>query len=489
MQKRLCLAVGVFFVCVGVLAAKQVAAVGFAGSPRVVSKIMAAGKSSKLGQKLWGAAMVVGMCASLLSCGEDTLLYTDYGTHEVEANGLPIMQGVTTARQTQIFVLTESDDYYIYSLLDAEGETVETIYSTPANTRNPEIPSRQGEHVIQHIFFNGLQPSSEYRLQVHTLFGKELLDERELRTLDPSRQDLRFAFGSCMHHYQPQGDIWQQMVALRPDVIFLIGDNVYTNALGDITPPYFMWQTYVLARSHINLFRNRQLIPVVAVWDDHDYGMSNGDETYPYKTEALTIFKTFFVGESGDNFYQPNIGAASFFSIYGYNFFLLDNRSFRTPHHETPEWHFGKAQSQWLLDNLEGKDNAFIISGDQFFGGYIMKDSFQGNHPERFADFLSELKAIDAKVVFLSGDRHFTEVMQIPTELLGYQTYELTSSPLHSSRRGLPSNNPLRIAGQASSKSNFMLIEANKSGDGLQLQVTSYTVGGVELFSGEYTVD
>ena len=79
--------------------------------------------------------------------------------------------------------------------------------------------------------------------------------------------------------------------------------------------------------------------------------------------------------------------------------------------------------------------------------------------------------------------------MEIPEELLGYQTYEFTSSPMHSSYRTLPRGNPLRIAGKASAKNNFMLIEASKLGTGLHLRATSYTVGGTVLFSGDYTID
>ena len=114
---------------------------------------------------------------------------------------------------------------------------------------------------------------------------------------------------------------------------------------------------------------------------------------------------------------MPNIGAASFFSIYGFNFLLLDNRSFRTPHGSSPQWHFGAQQVQWLLQSLASKDYAFLFSGDQFFGSYFPKDSFQRNHPQRLTDFLAQLRASEAKVVFMSGDRHYTEVMRIPRGL------------------------------------------------------------------------
>lgn len=466
--------------CVGV--SEHLRADGFAAAKRAVSKVITANRTSQLVQKVLTTTLAIVTCTNLLSCNDWIPQQEAYNNLNTSAaKGLPIMQGATTASETQVLVLTAQDNDYAFSLLDKEGNLIAPVAIDRGD--------RQGsEHVVQHVFFKGLTPNSGYLLQVHAA-TEELLDERELRTLDPSRQEVRFAFGSCMADYRPQKDIWQQMVGLNPDVIFLIGDNVYTNNISPITAPDFMWMRYVSTRDTLNLFRSRQLIPVIAVWDDHDYGMSNGDLSYPHKEESLAIFKTFFASDDNESFYMPNIGAASFVSVYGYNFFLLDDRTFRTPLGSSPEWHFGKAQSRWLLDNLKGNDYAFIISGDQFFGGYFPKDSFQYNHSERFADFLGELKASKAKVVFLSGDRHYTEIMQVPTELLGYQTYEFTSSPMHSNVRSLPhKSNPLRVAGKGSAN-NFMLIEASKSDSGLHLRATSYTVGGAVLFSGEYLVD
>ena len=478
--------ISLFLCCVFVVDSSAAAA--FSNVSQAVSKIIAASWSekaaksrrSKLRQRALTTVMSLAACTNLLSCGDwEREAYRDFITNDAE--GLPIMQGATTANQTQVFVLTTQSDDYDFSLVDGEGNEIFPVVIAKG--------SRQGYgRVVQHVSFKGLIPNSTYLLQVHSAAG-ELLDERELQTLDPSKQELRFAFGSCMADYRPQGDIWQQMVALNPDVIFLVGDNVYTNNISPITAPDFMWMRYVSTRGALNLFRSRQLIPVIAVWDDHDYGMSNGDLSYPHKEESLSIFKTFFASNDTENFYMPDIGAASFFSIFGYNFFLLDDRTFRTPQGSSPEWHFGEAQSRWLLNNLVSKDYAFLISGDQFFGGYIHKDSFQGRHPERFVDFLAELKASEAKVIFMSGDRHFTEIMEIHEELLGYQTYEFTSSPMHSSYRSLPRRNPLRIAGKASEKNNFMLIEASKLSTGLRLTATSYTVGGAVLFSGDYTID
>ncbi|MDE3269920.1 MAG: alkaline phosphatase D family protein [Pseudomonadota bacterium] len=278
------------------------------------------------------------------------------------------------------------------------------------------------------------------------------------------------------------------MVGLNPDIIFLIGDNVYADFPVEQTSPSILWERNFQTRERLGLFRSKQLVPVVATWDDHDFGLNNAGSEYPYKQQSLTVFKTFFASDDSDNFSMPNIGVASELDIYGFNFFLLDNRTFRTPIGATPEWHFGKAQSQWLLDNLTGKEHAFIISGDQFFGGYAPKDSFQGQRPQRFAEFLQAIKAIDTKVVFLSGDRHFTEIMEIPADRVGYTTYELTSSPIQSLPRPFLFPNPLRIEGQDMTN-NFMLVEVSEGSKGLHLYATSYDEKGKILFKRKLNIE
>ena len=448
---------------------------------QTVRKVVTKGKGVSKLKKGVMATLVVAICS--MSCDEQRALYDSVFTEHVdEVGNLPIMQGATTAHQTQLFVLTSQQDDYDFSLLDGEGNEI-----APAEIDVDRHLGGGVQAAMQRVSFHELMPAAGYLLQVRSGTG-EMLDVRELKTLDPAEQTLRFAFGSCMYDKQSQRDIWEQMVMLSPDVIFLIGDNVYADDNVNPATPAILWQRYYETRSAINLFRSKQLIPVMAVWDDHDFGSNNSDLTYPHKNEALRVFQTYFGSDADENFQPSGIGVGSSFSIYGYDFLLLDDRTFRTPVDSVPQWHFGAAQSQWLWDNLVGKDYAFIVSGDQFFGGYrTRKDSFQSDHPDRFTTFFAELKDSDARVVFLSGDKHYTEIMAIPPETLGYQTYELTSSPMHSSAVPLPPNNPLRLLGKGSTY-NFMLVEVHKSSAGLHLLATSYTHGGRVLFSGEYTI-
>ena len=408
------------------------------------------------------------------------------------ATGLAIMQGVTGYDYTQVLVLTRGTRSFRFALRDAQGKEL-----PPAQVEVSKHPSSLWR--MQRVVFHQLTPRTTYQLRVWQ--HDKLLDERRLRTLNPQQRTLRLAIASCMNDRKPQGDIWQQMLALRPDVVFLIGDNTYAdkyikgiqygkNSWQVMASPAELWSRHVETRNYIALFRSKDLVPVVATWDDHDYGVNNGGSDYPYKQESLATFNAFFASQSSEHYQRAGLGTASMFSMYGFNFFLLDNRTFRTVAKQATQQHYGTAQLQWLWRNLQGKDYALLIGGDQFFGGYHRFESFEGNHRAAFRRFLAKLKTLPTKVAFFSGDRHITEIMRIPATHLGYQTYEFTSSPVHA--KLYPGNwkevpNPRQIAA-GELQHNFMLLELSRPQAELRLQATSYTHGGKQMFTGDYTV-
>jgi len=427
-------------------------------------------------------ALVLNACA--------TLLPTTTTTPPVAAR-LAIMQGVTGSDYTQVLVLTQGERGYRFVLVDARGKE--------RSPHDIEV-SRHASSAwrVQRVAFQGLTAHTAYRLRVYQ--HDELLDERRLRTLKSAPRKLRLAVAACMNDHTPQGDIWQQLLALRPEVVFLIGDNVYadlyikgrkygTESWQVMATPAELWRRNVETRNYIALFKSEELVPVVATWDDHDYGINNGGRDYLYKQESLAVFDAFFASQPSAHYRRAGLGTAAFFSIYGFNFFLLDNRSFRTVKATArAQQHYGRKQLQWLWHNLRGKDYALLVGGDQFFGGYHRFDSFEGSNRKAFARFQAKLKTLATKVAFISGDRHLTEIMRIPATQLGYRTYEFTTSPIHAQLH--PSNwdktpNPRQIAGQ-DLHHNFMLLELERSATGLHMHAASYSEGGKLLFRGDY---
>ena len=252
--------------------------------------------------------LVVAACATAVTFDrkQGKTPTTDDADANAAAGALAIMQGVTTGEQTQIVVLAEKSQEYSYSLRETGQDTT----AAPTNKRISNALSQRW--ALHRLLFKGLKPATEYYLQVRSTLTNDLLDTRRLRTLDPARRDLKFAFTSCMLDTYRQDDIWEQMVKLNPDVIFLIGDNVYTDSVIDDPTPADLWRRNFETRDRIKLFRNKTLVPIVAVWDDHDYGKNNAGEDFPHKEESLKVFKEFFASDRTDNYYMPGLRCCEF---------------------------------------------------------------------------------------------------------------------------------------------------------------------------------
>jgi alkaline phosphatase D len=147
-------------------------------------------------------------------------------------------------------------------------------------------------------------------------------------------------------------------------------------------------------------------------WDDHDYGVDNGDKTYKGKLLARQALQEYFpvyeLGPHGD--YQS-------FSYGQADFFLLDSRSQRDPNKEPdgPDKsmldgdNYGPdGQLQWLK-NLLGASEAtwkFIFSPVVFNPTPQKSDTWFSFMRERqeILDFVKE-KGIEG-VIVISGDLH-----------------------------------------------------------------------------------
>lgn len=352
-----------------------------------------------------------------------------------QPKGLAILQGLTNESATQISVVTSNTDSARIHFLDVST----TKPLTEVTERQHSIPD--SKIVVRQFLLTKLNPKSTYRLTVLDHEGREL-DTRQFRTLDLKRNNLKFAAASCIsdQHLEHQSELWSALREAKPDFLLLLGDNNYAAVINRVnksplTLP-MLWRRYAESALQIDLYHFKELIPTLAIWDDFDYGMKDGGLNHPYGREAKKAFEAYFAQNSTADHpeYSKGPGIAAAWRAFGFEFLLLDNRSFRT---ETT--HFGRDQEQWILNYLaQSRLPTWLISGDQWFGGYHRFESYEGNHKESFKEFLSNIKSSKAHVLFLSGDRHLSEVMKIEPELLGYETYEFTSSPMHA--KTYPSN-------------------------------------------------
>ena len=105
------------------------------------------------------------------------------------------------------------------------------------------------------------------------------------------------------------------------------------------------------------------------------------------------------------------------------------------------------------------------------------------HHPVQFQALLKELTMLSSKVIFITGDFHYSEISEIEASGVGYRTYELTSSSVHSKGLPIPTGfvlNPRRIT--STGDRNYILVDAKANGLGALFQATSYSATGQVLF-------
>lgn len=344
-------------------------------------------------------------------------------TVEAASDQIAVLQGATDQTSTVLSLLVPKNKIFTYSI-----QLDKTLLRTPTPV---EVHQEGSPWKIVNIPLTGLHPGATYTLRA--LSNGELIDERFFKTL---AKDLspKIAVISCTSDYYKdiQKKQWELVAAQSPDLLFLIGDNVYVDSAGAPSSEKDIWRRYQETRLTLDLYKQKTLTPVFATWDDHDFGINNGDSSFPFKEQSKTIFHAFFPVADTPSI-QKGPGVASYFEHKKNHYLFLDNRTFRTKKHQTPgDSHFGKEQEEWLLKIISKKKGVFwLISGDQFFGGYHNFESYQGDHPDLFKQFLKKLEQKKKIVLFVSGDRHIAELIKVPKKHLGYTTYELTSSGLH----------------------------------------------------------
>jgi alkaline phosphatase D len=229
----------------------------------------------------------------------------------------------------------------------------------------------------------------------------------------------------------------------------------------------------------------------VAIWDDHDYGPNDADGSFALKGETLRLFTLYWANASFGLPGLPGIfGAAPYGDV---DLVLLDNR-FHRSHPRLPDGPakgmFGAAQVAWLENALLGARGRvkLVAGGSQFWNG---ASRFEGlyqypSEQKRLADFLLAAR-IDG-LIFLSGDRHFGELLRIDRPG-AYPLYEFTSSPLTSRAVAKPDaaerENPQLVPGTLFGRRQFGLIRVTGPGTDRRVALESYDSAGTLLWRHE----
>lgn len=318
---------------------------------------------------------------------------------------------------------------------------------------------------------------------------------------EPDQLITRIAFGSCAFQSVEQ-PIFRTLVASKPDLYMSLGDAIYgdydlkTKSVYEVAPETLRREWQVLTNNPDWQYLVAH-VPVIATWDNHDYGHHSAGAEFPLKSESAEIFLDFF-GEPRDSARRrrPGIYDVKVFGPEGrrVQIILLDTRSFKSPpilaqRPEGAQGSLGKyapnrgpgatllgaAQWQWLEEQLrEPAELRLIASSGQVVADQKGMDEW-GNYPLERQRLVDLVEHIGGKgVLVLSGNVHFSEVSL--TNEGPYPLVEFTSSGLTHVNKEYPKvENRYRVAGPYVEPS-FGLVEIDWAANG-GVSVTLAAVG------------
>ena len=398
------------------------------------------------------------------------------------------MLGPVTLRDATLWLQTKSaaNIFFTYKEKGSQGTGNKSmvVKTMPEKgfTAAVHLPNlKTGTKYEYSVFINNQPVTFSYPLEFSTQ------EHWQYRKNPP---DFSFVAASCFYvndslydrpgtPYGGEYEILDHMRNAKPDLMVWLGDNIYLRE-GDFESRSGIYYRNTQTRSFPGLQSLLALAPNYATWDDHDYGPNDSDWTYPLKYHSLDAFKDFWPSESYGSGHTD--GVTSSFMWSDCQFFMLDDRWYRTVDRENGTI-LGEQQKYWLKESLLNSqaNYKFICVGGQFLNDAKVYENFSNYESER-DELIQFLDDNNIKgVVFITGDRHHSEICKLKT-LKGNVFFDVTSSAITSSTGLHNEPNTLRIPGSMIGVRNFATFKISGETKNRKLMVEFKNSKGEKLF-------
>lgn len=407
------------------------------------------------------------------------------------------MVGYSTMREVLLWVQSNKPTAVYFEYWDK---------NTPQKRMKTEIyQTKKSDAFVAKIAVDGLEPDTRYEYELF-MNGKKIVRNYPLafqtQVLWQYRKDppnFKFAFGSCFYVNEPKYDrpgtpygggyeVLTSIYEKKPDFMLWGGDNIYLREV-DFDSPSGILHRNTHTRSLPELQPLLGSTHHYAIWDDHDFGWNDADRSYPFKDLTANAFKLFW-GNPNYGVGTDGKGISGTFSWGDAEFFLLDNRYFKTPNDNKvfKKELLGEKQLQWLIDALTYSSATFkfIVIGGQTINPAQVYENY-ANYAEERQRLLQLIREAKIKgVFFFSGDRHSTELSMLKENDKVYPLYDLTVSPL-TSGTGNPEKEPntARVPNTLVVEKNFSTIEISGDAKNRKLTISIFNTVGKQLWQKE----
>lgn len=312
------------------------------------------------------------------------------------------------------------------------------VMNDAGRTVHTENVTTEAEHdFVAKFHVAGLSPSTKYQYRI-----SELVESREKSVADGAPfhfqtsswkregERVTVCFTSCVDI--EKNPMWTDVMDLRPNMLCLMGDTPYIDT-SDLKRVRTRHRSFLAMPGLSDVIRS---VPTIGTWDDHDFGLNNGNGRNMKSGKGRTR-KGFIEYRAHNQYGDGNEGVYHSADLGMIEVFLLDPRYFSqtepSPVDASQPTCFGKQQWKWLRDKLKASKAPFKVLSM----GAIWQDKKNGETDDMFTywyerdallDFVQKEKI--SGVVLLGGDIHVSRHLVHPMRV-GYDVHDFVVSPGH----------------------------------------------------------
>lgn len=345
--------------------------------------------------------------------------------------------------------VTDSSADFIVKVYSSQKVQIELFEDGNLNSIFSESAVSDTLYNYAKINIRGLKPNTQYYYRA-IVNGTTSKRWHSFKTFPKEQAGFSFGFGSCQ---QSSYSKWMPEIfpaAANDSLRFFIqiGDWTYPDTTEKKYGYRFNEKFDLIEKSYQSKYNYNypfasevlSRMPIMYVYDDHDFAANNPDGTTPEKLNSVNGYKMFFPHYPLAN---ENNGIWQSFSFGDVDFFMLDTRSQRSPNENAldgngkfspPVNHSllsgyeisGEDQLSWLMSSLK-KSNAkwkIIVSSVLFNPGYgraLNSELLLDKYPwmkkdiiDKWAGFPADRNALVSfvkennikNIIVISGDSH-----------------------------------------------------------------------------------
>ena len=340
---------------------------------------------------------------------------------------------VGEVRQTEAYLLYRTDGTVRnlrLSVMDGNGAVVAAS----------ESESAAANDYVAKFQVNGLAADTAYRYKLEDITGGTPVavagpgENFRFRTKLPvgKRGVVTAAFASCAN--DTSIPVWERMDLLGVDQVFMMGDTPYI----DSTDLAVVRQKHRAFLNTPTLAAMGKHTSCVGVWDDHDFGLNNGNGLTvmagkPNMRQAFVEYRAHAQFGNGTEgvYHKTDLGVMEVF--------LLDPRWWSetgpSPVDPAQKTCFGADQLEWVKSSLKASRAPFKVLAI----GEIWQDKKNSETDDLYTYWYERDALLDfvrneriPGVVLIGGDIHVSRYLKHPRRV-GYDLHDFVTSPAHTS--------------------------------------------------------